>query len=65
MFFVYSSRLCSDLWYNLPMKDDDNTVTCDACGQPFPADHMADNGLASALCVPCDDQIAKDLDDIA
>ena len=65
MFFVYSSGLCSDLWYNMPMKDDDNTVTCDACGQTFPASHMADNWLASDLCVPCDDQIAKDLDDIA
>ncbi len=53
------------MWYNMPMKDDDNTVTCDACGQTFPAHHMADNWLASDLCVPCDDQIAKDLDEIA
>ena len=52
------------MWYNMPMKDD-NLVTCDACGQTFPASHMADNWLASDLCVPCDDQIAKDLDEIA
>ena len=47
------------------MPDSDNLVTCDACGQVFPASHMADNWLLSDLCVPCDDQIKKDLDGIA
>jgi len=47
------------------MKDNDtNAVTCDACGQTFPAHHMADSWFVSDLCVPCDLQIAKDLDKI-
>ncbi len=47
--------------YNTRMKKEN--IRCDACGLSFSEDQLAHNWLNSTLCIECDKEIAKDMDE--